>query len=74
MYHLPFRVLVHAGVRLHGVLFDEELDALVEGGGDGRGLLAEEHLDGVVAGQAHDVLGAVDVAAALAVGAICKAV
>lgn len=29
----PFAVLIHVGVRLHRILFDQELDALVEGNG-----------------------------------------
>lgn len=70
----PFAVLIHVSVRLHRILFDQELDALVEGNGNGGRLFAEQHFDGVVGGQAHDVLGADRVRTAFAVRAIGHAV
>lgn len=61
-------------VRLHGILFDQEFDALIEGCGDRRRLLAQQHLHRIVGGQAHDVLGADWMRTALAVRAIRHAV
>lgn len=66
-HHLLLAVLVHVGVRLHRVLLDEELDPLVEGGRHRGRLLAEQDLYGIVGGQAHDVLRAGRMRAALAV-------
>jgi hypothetical protein len=62
------------GVGLHRVLLDQELDALVEGRRHRRWLLPQEHLDGIVARQAHDVVGASGMGAALAVRTIRHAV
>lgn len=70
----PFGVFVHVGVALYGVFFDEELDALVEGGGDGGRLFAQKDLDGVVGREAHDVLGAFGPAAAFRVRAVRHAI
>lgn len=70
----PLAVLVHVRVRLHRVLLDQELDALVERGRDRGRLLAQQHLHRIVAGQAHDVLGADRIRAALGVRAIGHAI
>lgn len=62
------------GVRLHGILFDQEFDALVEGHRYGWGLFPEEHFDWIVGGQTHDVFGANRMRATFAVRAIGHAV
>lgn len=61
-------------VALNGVFFDEEFDALVEGGGDGGGLLPQQHLDGVVGREAHDMVRALGPAAAFRVRAVRHAI
>ena len=71
---LPLAVLVHAGVALHAVLLDEELDALMEGRGYGGRLLAQQHLHRVLASYAHQVLAAHCLRAALAVRAVLRPV
>lgn len=55
------------GVRLHRVLLDQELDALVEGGGHGGWLFPQQNFHRIVGGQAHNVLSANWMRAALAV-------
>lgn len=65
--HLPLAVLVHVSVRLYRVFLDKELNALVEGCGDRWRLLPEQHLHRVIAREAHDVVRAVLVGAALAI-------
>lgn len=48
MLHIPFRIFVHVCVALNRVLFNEEFDALVEGGGDRRRLFSEEYFYRIV--------------------------
>lgn len=73
-WHLPFGVLVLVRVRLNGILFDEEFDALVEGCCDRWWLFPQQDFHGVVAGQTHDVIGTAGVSATLTVRTVDHAV
>lgn len=74
MWHLPFGILVHMGVRLDRVFLDEEFDALVEGGSHGGWLFAEKYFNGVVGSQTHDVISTAGVGTAFAIRAVSHAI
>lgn len=70
----PFTVFVHVRVRLHGILFDQEFDALIEGCRYRWWLLTQQHLNWIVGGQTHYVLGTNRMRTTFTVGTIGHAV
>lgn len=61
-------------IRLYWVLFDEELHPLIERGRHRGRLLAEQHLNRIIGREAHDVLGAGWMRAALAIWTVRHAI
>jgi hypothetical protein len=62
------------GVRLYRVLFDQELNSLVERGGHRWGLLAKEDVGRLGRGQAHYVIFAHDTVAAVRIETVSRAI
>lgn len=70
----PFAVLVHVGVRLHRVFFDEKFNALIKGCCHRWRLFAQQYLNGIVRGQTHDVFGTNGMRTAFTVRTISHAI